>query len=546
MSSEPRSALSDLMAVRGAVPSTSDGSWPPHSCEFSPGAVIGNQWEVQHFLGEGASAEVYAVRSTTSERGGAVKVLRRQFAQHEGKLAQFGREVEVVVTLESPWTVRLLDRGSLPDGRPFIVFERLTGKSLHAMLRERKLISDAPYFTLNELVDICHCVLLSLRELHGKDLVHRDIKPRNLQCVQAAGMSLQVKVMDFGIAGQPASRHDGDLRVLGSPHYVAPEVARGESLGPASDLYSLGITLIELIAGEPPWAGRLQDDLLYSHMNPDLPVPLPDVVRLHPLGKVIAQAVSKSTEDRFESAMTMLGAIDDAMTLERVGGLSGSGNLAPAETPARGTTHVDDLPSVGRSLATTTGARRVVAPVLAPPLLFDVPPVAAPSPVVAAPPIRWRLVAVVLMVLTALVLGMLLGLLLDRRLAPSVSPAAVMGPASAPQGVAVPEAAPEQAAVVVRALQVDASVIEGARRLGIHTAMTASAFASTPRSARTQVREREPVEVRDDPANPAEMDAAADREQRPAAEPTVPMVDPVQNMAQEFLNVAVPNGEGSR
>jgi serine/threonine protein kinase len=546
MSSDLRPVWSELLAACGGAPPTADGSWPPHSWEFSPGVVIGNQWEVQHFLGEGASAEVYAVRSTTSERSGAVKVLRRQFAQHEGKLAQFQREVEVVVTLESPWTVRLLDRGSLPDGRPYIVFERLTGQSLHAMLQERKLVSEAPYFTLNELVDICHCVLLSLRELHGKDLLHRDIKPRNLQCIQAAGTSLQVKVMDFGIAGKPASKRDGELRVLGSPHYVAPEVARGESVGPASDLYSLGITLIELIAGEPPWAGRLQDDLLYSHMNPDLQVPLPDVVRLHALGKVIAQAVAKSTDDRFESAMTMLGAIDDAMTLARVSGLARSGNQAPAETPARGTTHVDDLPSLGRALVTTSGSRRVVAPVMAPPLLFDAPPVAAPGPVVAAQPNRWRVVAVVLMVLSALVLGMLLGLLLDRRLAPSVSPAAVVVPASVPQGVAVPVAAAGQAGRVVPTRQVDAEVSEGARRLGMHIAMTASVFASTPPSARPQVREREPVEVRDEPANRAEMDAVGDREQRPATEPTAPSEDPVQNMAQEFLNVAVPEQEGSR
>jgi serine/threonine protein kinase len=303
MSSDQNQTLSDFLVGRG----------PSLNCEFSPGDLIGNQWEVQCFIGEGASAEVYEVRSPVSDQTGAVKVLRRQFVQHVGKAGQFRREVEVVAGLQNPWTVRLLDVGNLPDGRPFIVLERLTGRTLQALLRERKVESTAPYFGLRELADICICVLSGLQELHHRNWVHRDINPRNLQCVESVGTPLQVKVLDFGIAEQAFSRPDGTHRVLGSPHYVAPEVARGETVTPSSDLYSLGISLIELIVGEPPWVGRSPDDLLYSHMNPDLAVPIPEVALQHPLGGVIARAVAKSIDERFGSAMVMRGAIDHAL-----------------------------------------------------------------------------------------------------------------------------------------------------------------------------------------------------------------------------------------
>ena len=493
MTADASPSWADLLDARGILPYADSGALWRQRREFSPGALIGQHWEVVDFLGEGGSAEVYGVRSTTSKQDGAVKVLRQQ---HAGLRAQFQREAEVVVSLESAWSVRLLDRGNLLDGRPFIVFERLAGRSLEALLRERKVAMDAPYFTLDELAAICHAVLSSLGELHEKDWVHRDIKPRNLQCRAGAEATLQVTVFDFGIAERVCERCEDNRAVLGSPHYVAPEVARGERFVPSSDLYSFGISLLELIAGEPPWAGRSADELLYCHMHPDLVVPIPAVVRRHALGPVIARAVSKSTEERFDSAMTMLAAVDDAVTVAGRLGLA-AGAFAPASAAMVAAERAGLAESEGeddRATRASSGLQRT-APTVVPPLLFDTAPV-TPSAVMANVSGHSRALSVVLMVLPWLVVVVIVAVVVTASgLWRWGGPAqVVVVPDVAPQGVAVVPTSAGWSADVFAAQRVRAQTIEQARRVGMGTVMNAVALVVSDSMREGRAGEHSPAE----------------------------------------------------
>lgn len=392
----PFDELAELLVPRGALLPLPSDSWPAVGYEFSPGDVLADQWRVEEALGEGASAEVYAVQSVASEQQAAAKVLRRQLLQRSEQVAQFRQEAQVLAELRGVSSVRLLQSCELQDGRPFLVLERLTGQSLHKLLRERKATSSGPCFSPDELAGFCHDVLGSLAELHEQGWVHRDVKPRNLQCLEGAEPRLRVKLIDFGIAERLREECDEGRAVMGSPHYVAPEVARGERSVPASDLYAFGITLVELIAGEPPWSGRSAHDLLYCHMNPDLPVPLPADVRMHPLGEVIARAVSKRHEERFGSAMAMLAAVEEAMRTPH----ARYAHQAQGETSER-VGHDTDLPAL---------VHPPLPPRIAPPLLFDGPPLAAPA-VAAEPSGRRRSLSAGLLVWISLIVGMVLGLM---------------------------------------------------------------------------------------------------------------------------------------
>lgn len=392
----PFDELAELLVPRGALLPLPSDSWPAVGYEFSPGDVLADQWKVEEALGEGASAEVYAVQSVTSEQQAAAKVLRRQLMQRSEQVAQFRQEAQLLAELRGASTVRLLQSGELQDGRPYLVLERLTGQSLHMLLRERKAASSGPCFSPHELAGFCHDVLGILAELHEQGWVHRDVKPRNLQCLDGTEPRLRVQLIDFGIAERMGEGDNEGRAVMGSPNYVAPEVARGERTVPATDLYSLGITLVELIAGEPPWSGRSAYDLLYCHMNPELPVPLPAAVRMHPMGEVIARAVAKRHEERFDSALAMLAAVEEAMRTPQ----GGHGPVTQAETSEQ-VGHDAEVPAV---------VQQALPPRIAPPLLFDVSPAASPT-VSAEPSARSQSSLVGRLVMLLVVVGMLLGLM---------------------------------------------------------------------------------------------------------------------------------------
>ena len=204
---------------------------------------VAGRYDVERTLGGGGMAVVYLARDLELGRPVAVKVLAENVAGDPDLRERFVREARLAGRLSHPNVVRVYDAGE-EDGRPFIVMECVEGESLaETVRREGRLDPDR----VAELgVQAC----AGLEHAHRAGLVHRDIKPANLLVTEDGTL----KVADFGIAHAiGGTRVTAVGTVLGTVAYLSPEQAFGEPVTPASDLYSLGACLYELIAGQPPF-----------------------------------------------------------------------------------------------------------------------------------------------------------------------------------------------------------------------------------------------------------------------------------------------------
>ncbi|MBV9947833.1 MAG: serine/threonine protein kinase, partial [Myxococcales bacterium] len=217
---------------------------------FSIGQRVGSsRWVVQETLGEGGMGVVYAV---TKEPGieGALKVMRPAFARTPELVARFLDEARLLVRLRHPNIVQILDFDQLPDGTPFVVMERLHGRTLHAALRAVRdgggVTPALAYEIIRQLCEGLHCA-----HTHDPCIVHRDVKPENIFVHFAASDHVVIKLIDFGIAtilGGPTER-----LAFGTPRYMAPEILKGEAASPQADIYSTALVLYQMLSGRFPW-----------------------------------------------------------------------------------------------------------------------------------------------------------------------------------------------------------------------------------------------------------------------------------------------------
>ena len=198
------------------------------------------RYRIERELGRGGMAEVYLARDEELDRPVAVKLLPEHLAADEAFRARFVREARLAGRLSHPNVVRVYDAGEA-DGRPFIVMEYVPGRSL----------ADSGARPVAEVVDLGVQACAGLQHAHDAGLVHRDVKPANL-LVREDGV---LKIADFGIArAAESTRHTQAGTLLGTAAYLAPEQIAGEDATAASDLYSLGAVLYELLAGRPPYS----------------------------------------------------------------------------------------------------------------------------------------------------------------------------------------------------------------------------------------------------------------------------------------------------
>src|SRR5215204_5719440 len=239
--------------------------------------LIDGRYFVVGLLGRGGMGEVYLARDEVSGYDVALKILKTEYASLEEFRKRMGREAESAASLSNPNIVRVFDRGESEDGLPYIVMEHMKGGTLAERLRwERSL-------AWREAATIATQVALALAKAHRCGVVHRDIKPHNVflteEPLTAAG---SVKVGDFGIArGAAASTLTETSMILGTARYLSPEQAKGEPAGPESDLYSLGITLYQMLCGKVPFEAESPLAIAMKHvsevasspkeMNPDVP-----------------------------------------------------------------------------------------------------------------------------------------------------------------------------------------------------------------------------------------------------------------------------------
>lgn len=268
-------------------------------------------YRVARVLGRGGMGTVYiAVHPNIGSRV-AIKVLTPESSTRPELVERFFSEARAVNVIKNENIVNVLDLAALPDGRPYIVMEYLEGASLTSV------IAQCGPLPLGWLCRLAMDVLDALRAAHAHGIIHRDLKPDNI-FVTSSG---RTKVLDFGIAKlkREATVVSAETRtgaLLGTPHYMSPEQARGLSVDPRSDLYSLGMILFEGTAGKRPFDAESLYDLLRLQIE-TVPPPLgslrPDTPPL--LQQIVTRAVAKEPGARFQTAEEMANALSQLATL---------------------------------------------------------------------------------------------------------------------------------------------------------------------------------------------------------------------------------------
>jgi len=271
------------------------------------GQVLDGRYEVLGFMAEGGYGAVFRARQRPLGRDVALKVVHTHApAVHHERLQ---REARVLASLDHPRVVPVHDGGVLPDGRPYLVESFIEGRTLGRILRR-----DGPLVPAR-VASLAGQLLDGLSAVHRLGVVHRDVKPGNIM-ITAHRDQEALRLIDFGIArsASPDSAMETltvQGLVIGSPSYMAPEQIMGGTVGPAADLYAVGVVLFEMLAGCVPFKGGSVVETLRAHLEQPLPA-LPASVP-GPLRRVVARALAKSPAERFESADAMLEALNASM-----------------------------------------------------------------------------------------------------------------------------------------------------------------------------------------------------------------------------------------
>ncbi len=259
------------------------------------------EYELRQRIGVGGMGLVYDGIQPLIGKRVAVKVLRPELAAAEEQVARLLAEARAVNAIRHRSIVDIFGFGQVPDGRQYIIMEYLEGVALDAYLAEKGRLS------VSEVLDILDEVLSGLGAAHGAGVVHRDLKPSNIFLVQQPDGSRYVKLLDFGLAkmGLPTGRtaQTRTDMVVGTPEYMAPEQARGQPVGPMTDLYALGVVAFEMVTGRLPFTGASPVDLLMKHVDARPPRPSEFVPELPAaLDAFILQMLTKDPEARPGSA----------------------------------------------------------------------------------------------------------------------------------------------------------------------------------------------------------------------------------------------------
>jgi len=257
------------------------------------GIMLGKRYQLLEEVGRGGMAYVFRARDILLDRYVAIKVLREDYSNDPLFQERFRQEARAAASLSHPNIVTVHDFG-MDGGKLYIVMEYVPGTDLKTMLRQRGR------FSVPEAVALMVQACAGIGYAHRAGLVHCDVKPHNM-LVTPDG---RLKVTDFGIARALATLHPAEEDVVwGSPLYFSPEQAAGQLPTPASDVYSLGVVLYELLAGTPPFRGETPQELARLHMYAD-PTPIREYVPDIPeaLEAIIHKVLSKEPSARYRTA----------------------------------------------------------------------------------------------------------------------------------------------------------------------------------------------------------------------------------------------------
>ena len=254
------------------------------------GMMIGDRYEVLEKIGTGGMSDVYKAKCHKLNRFVAIKVLKQEFSENANFVSKFRTEAQAAAGLMHPNIVNVYDVGE-ENGIYYIVMELVEGITL------KKYIEKKARLSVKEAVSIAIQVSMGIEAAHNNHIIHRDIKPQNI-IISKEG---KVKVTDFGIA-KAATSNTITSNVMGSVHYTSPEQARGGYSDEKSDIYSLGVTMFEMLTGRVPFNGETTVAIAIKHIQEEMPSPREFVSEIPvSVEQIVFKCCQKSPDRRYQS-----------------------------------------------------------------------------------------------------------------------------------------------------------------------------------------------------------------------------------------------------
>jgi serine/threonine protein kinase len=340
------------------------------------GRVFEGKYRLDETLGGGGMGTVYRATHLLIDRPVALKVLSQRFVGDQTAQQRFRREARAAGHMQHPNAVTVTDFGATDDGYLYIVMELLEGRTLRDLLAHEGPLDPARAVSI--MLQVCAAVGAA----HNAGLIHRDLKPANIFIEQRPNLPAIVKVLDFGVAKFAVEEHDDDYKtltqvgaIIGTPRYMSPEQCSGAApLTPASDVYSLGIILYEMLTGAVPFNADTPLAVALKQVS-ETPRPLREIVPSIPadLEKVVLNALTKNPQERPQNANEFrrdLHATADDLGLEN----AESTNAPTLESLRRAGTEspsgrlVIDLATLRQVQASTSSSERIPKKVTEPSL----------------------------------------------------------------------------------------------------------------------------------------------------------------------------------
>ena len=270
--------------------------------------VFDRRYKIQEMIGEGGMGAVYKAVQLSTGKFVAIKVVSAKHTQNEETIKRFQREVKLQTKLTHPNLVSILDFSKTSEGEYYFVMEFVEGKSLSKLIKEKGQLD------LEDFMQITNQICDGLEYAHRQGIIHRDLKGDNI-IIMDIGHQLVVKILDFGLA-KAVQEEDQEITseitqmgsALGTPAYMAPEQAMGEvnKLGPHTDIYTLGVLLYQMLAGQLPFKASTPWGLMQKHIA-EAPPSVRDFNRSVPnaVSKIIGKCMEKEPDDRYGSVLAI-------------------------------------------------------------------------------------------------------------------------------------------------------------------------------------------------------------------------------------------------
>jgi serine/threonine-protein kinase len=270
------------------------------------GQTLADKYRIEERISEGGMGTVYRGTHILMDKTVAIKVLHPALAADDKIVARFSREARAASRISHPHALNVTDFGESENGVVFLVMEYLRGRTLKEVVQ-----ADAP-MPLPRVVEIMRQVSAALEAAHSEGVVHRDLKSDNIMLVEAGDNADWAKVLDFGIAkiqepvGQDPALTAPNL-IIGTPQYMSPEqCSQASEIDSRSDIYSLGVILYEMLVGHVPFTGESPTAIMMRHLQDAPPSVLEERKDLPAeVARVVARALAKKPEDRFQTASAL-------------------------------------------------------------------------------------------------------------------------------------------------------------------------------------------------------------------------------------------------